>query len=332
MFGGHSPLQEKQLDCKGVILDVGQVKSTQATLRVLVSLLALSPLANALVINGENAPDNYRFSSGYPLTPVPNNSSSFVAAGFDLSGVGWGTDAKRSYTMISDRYFVFATHYPPTDNDMYFFSPTNGRVHYSIDSAFSLTLEYPFASPGNHLMTDLSVGRLTTAINAADNITSYPILNLSPANYVGLNLLVYGWDAAVGTGVIGELGQGNLYWDNNTPANAADDILKTDTNFDNLNDTYVMTFTQGAGAGEALLQGGDSGSPTFVPWNGSLALVGTHSAVNGSTSYDTFLPAYMQSLDNQGIPFNTVPEPSSCFLIFAGLGGVAFARRKFGVR
>lgn len=306
------------------------MKLSFVALSVLAGLLALSRCANALVINGENAPDNYRFASGYPLAPVPNTSSSFVAAGFDLSGVGWGTDSKSSYTMISNQYFVYATHWPPTDNNMYFYSPTNGRVHYTIDTAFSLTLEYPFAAPGNHLKSDLTIGRLTAALNPADSIASYPILDLTPTEYIGLNLLVYGWYAAVGTGVINALGPENIYWDNNTPSIASDDVLNTLSNHDNLNDTYMMSFTQGIAAGEALLEGGDSGSPSFVPWNGSLALVGTHTAVDGSTSYDTFLPEYTQSMGDKGIPFTTVPEPSSCFLILAGLGAVAFLRRKSG--
>jgi len=232
--------------------------------------------------------------------------------------------------MISNQYFVYATHWPPTDNNMYFYSPTNGRVHYTIDTAFSLTLEYPFAAPGNHLKSDLTIGRLTAALNPADSIASYPILDLTPTEYIGLNLLVYGWYAAVGTGVINALGPENIYWDNNTPSIASDDVLNTLSNHDNLNDTYMMSFTQGIAAGEALLEGGDSGSPSFVPWNGSLALVGTHTAVDGSTSYDTFLPEYTQSMGDKGIPFTTVPEPSSCFLILAGLGAVAFLRRKSG--
>ena len=326
----------KQFDSKGCISDVFDMKVTPVALSLLASLLAFSPFASALVINGENATDNYRFSSGYPLTPLPNTSPNFVAAGYDLSGVGWGSDPKSSYTMISNQYFVYATHWPPTDANMYFYSPNNGLVHYSIDSKFSFSLTYPFATQGNSLKTDLSIGRLTAVVNPADHITSYPILNL-PGNdylnlnlhdYLNLNLLVYGWNAAVGTGVINGLGPENLYWDNNTPAIASDDVLNTSTNHDNLNDTYMMSYTQGAAAGEALLEGGDSGSPSFVPWNGGLALVGTHTAVVGSTSFDTFLPAYMQSLGDQGIPFTTVPEPNSCFLILAGLGAVALLQRK----
>jgi len=302
-----------------------QLENQARILIVLVAglaLILLSPKASALVINGENATNNYRFTSGFPSSPVPNTSGSFVASGYDLSGVGWGTDSTRGYTMINSQYFLYATHYPPATADMFFYSSSNGVVTYTIDTTFSLTLEYPFASPGNHLKSDLAVGRLTTTLNPAHNITNYPVLTLGTgAQYLGLNLLVYGWSAAVGTGVINGLGPQNLYWNNGTPNIAADDVLNTATNFDNLNDTFMMTFTQGAGAGEAVVEIGDSGSPSFVPWNGGLALVGIHSALNGLTSFDTFLPAYLPSLQNNGIIFQTVPEPSSVWL--AGLAGMA---------
>ena len=302
-----------------------QLENQARTLIALVvglALIVLSPRASALVINGENATSNYRFTSGFPSSPVLNTSGSFVASGYDLSGVGWGTESTRNYTMINSQYFLYATHYPPATAEMFFYSSSNGVVTYTIDTAFSLTLEYPFATPGNHLKSDLSVGRLTTTLNPVDNITVYPILNRpTGAEYLGLNLLVYGWSAAVGTGVINGLGPQNLYWNNNTPAIAADDVLNTLLIFDNLNDTYMMTFTQGAAAGEARVEGGDSGSPSFVPWNGGLALVGIHSAVNGSTSFDTFLPSYLPSLQTNGITFQTVPEPSIVWL--AGLAGIA---------
>lgn len=296
----------------------------------------LVPLAShALVINGENAEDNYRFESGYPGSPVPNTSPNFVAAGYDLSGVGWGSNSSQSFTMISDQYFVFATHYPPPNSSIFFYSPAdNAVVSYTIDTTFSLALEYPLQDTGDHLKSDLSIGRLTTAIDPSDDIAFYPILDLpTVGDYAGQDLLVYGWSAAVGTGVIDEFGGVNLYWDATTPDDASDDVLNTETNFDALDDTFVMTFVQGAGAGEALLQGGDSGSPSFVVWNGSLALVGVHSAVSGSTNLDAFIPAYLSQLADEGIPITTVPEPTTLLLLgCAGFVTLAARRGRRGAR
>jgi hypothetical protein len=295
----------------------------------------LAPLAaEALIVNDENADANYRFEAGtYPGSPVPNDSPSYIAAGYDLSGVGWGSNSTQSFTMINDQYFVYATHYPPPSSTMNFYSPTNGLVTYTIDTTFNLALEYPFAEDGNHLKSDLSIGRLTTNLDPADNIAFYPILDLPTGNdYLGQDLLVYGWSAAVGTGTIDGLGSVNLYWDANTPDDPADDVLNTETNFDNLADTFVMSFTQGAAPGEALLQLGDSGSPSFVIWNGSLALVGVHSAVDGLTSYDSFLPAYLNVLETAGIAFTTVPEPSVTGLMGAAVFFMASRRGRKAAR
>ena len=82
--------------------------------------------------------------------------------------------------------------------------------------------------------------------------------------------------------------------------------------------------------GEALLQGGDSGSPTFVEWHGQLALVGTHSAVGSgggvSYSFDNFIPLHLAQMDALGIDFTTVPEPSRALLLL--LGACALLRRR----
>jgi hypothetical protein len=307
------------------------MRTLSMTFSVFAGFLSFLPEAFALVINGENAAENYRFETGsYPGSPVPNTSGSFIASGYDLSGVGWGTNSTRSYVMISDQYFLYATHYPPTDTNMYFYSDAeDGVVLYTIDTSFNLNipaynpdsakyLEYPYAATGNHLKSDISVGRLLTPIDPSDGIASYPILDLpSAADYIGLDLLVYGWSAAVGTGVIDGLGALDLYNANGTPGLASDDYVNSP---DGLADTLVMIFTQGVGDGEARLEGGDSGSPSFALWNGSLALVGIHSAVDGSTNYDAFLPAYLDSLSSGGVTFSTVPEPTALWL----LGGIGF--------
>lgn len=278
--------------------------------------LLLGSSVQALIINGENAIDNYRFVSGYPGSPVPNTDPNFFGYGYDLSGVGWNpSSSNRSYTMISDEYFLFATHYPP-GSQVSFYSPVNGVVTYAVDSTFYL--EYPQQVAPNHLKSDLAVGRLQISLNPADGLTWYPILDLPTiADYLGLNLLVYGWSAAIGTGVIDEIGTINLYKDNGTPTISSDDSIGSDA----FQDTIAMVFIQGANPGEALLESGDSGSPSFVVWNGELALVGTHSAVSDppdKINFDTFIPAYLNALYTAGVDFTTVPEPGSALLVLTG--------------
>jgi hypothetical protein len=282
---------------------------------------------SALQIIGENATENYRFTSGYPGSPVPNTDPAFFGDGLDLSGIGWGSNASQSFVMINDQYFLYATHYPPIGSSMNFYSDAvGGVVTYTIDGSFNLAFEYPFQAMGTHLKSDLSLGRLTTTVNPAHDIAAYPILDLPLASYEGLDLLVYGWNAAIGDGQIDDLVAGNLYWNAGTPAVASDDVLNTLMNSDVLFDTPLIEYTQGLDNGQALLEGGDSGSPSFVVWNGSLALVGVHSAVNGTTNYDVFVPAYQTALTDAGIAYTTVPEPSAAFLLLGGLA-IAVSRR-----
>lgn len=300
---------------------------------VVLGLLMLPAVSHALVVNGENAENHYRFEAGtYPSNPVPNGSPNFIAAGFDLSGVGWGSNPSQSFTMICDQYFVFATHYPPPNSTIYFYSPTKGVVSYTIDTSFNLPLEYPLAAEGNHLKSDLSIGRLTTPLNPDDEITFYPILNLpDQKDYLNLDLLVYGKDAAVGTGRLGGIVSLNLYSNAGTPGRASDDVLNSGSNSDNLPDTLAMYYIRGAGTNSALLEVGDSGSPTFAIVDGSLALVGIHSAVAGSINYDVFLPAYLGSLQSAGI-FSTVPEPSVIWLAGGGWLFMVSRRGRRGAR
>src|SRR5688500_15913792 len=80
-------------------------------------LLALATPAPAGVISGydpasQASHDTYdRFVSGYPTAPVPNSSSAFVAAGIDLSGVGWQAgNSRAAVTLISPRHILGANH------------------------------------------------------------------------------------------------------------------------------------------------------------------------------------------------------------------------------
>ena len=83
--------------------------------------------------------------------------------------------------------------------------------------------------------------------------------------------------------------------------------------------------------GEARLVGGDSGSPTFTFIGGSLALLGTHSAIGTiegvDYSFDNFIPIYLSQMAPLGIEFSVVPEPSRAVLVMMGFL-FAFTRRQ----
>jgi hypothetical protein len=283
----------------------------------LLSVLTLSN-AQAVTIIGYNATTHDRFSSGYATAPVPNASGSFIGAGLDFSGVGWNPAlTTQSFTMISDEYFVFSSHYAP-GSSISFFSPTlyaanpgnpaSAIVTYSVSG-----VRHRLNSPITGRPSDFSVGKLSTAISAAHGIGAYPILQYpSTADYLGLPLVVYG--------------HGGLSTSNSPRigTNTLDGFIHYDLNNDTIDETFAFGFSASASpTGEARLQGGDSGSPSFTVFNGSLALLGTHSAIGTISgvdySFDNFVPIYLSQMAPLGIEFSVVPEPSRALLLMFGL-------------
>lgn len=269
--------------------------------------------AGALTIVGYDSSVNDRFASGYPASPVANSSLSFLGSGYDLSGVGWNpANTTQSFTMISDRYFVYANHYGPGPT-MNFFSPALGSVITRDVSGATYNFTY------NGQVSDFAIGRLTSALSPADGIAAYPILyapSIQP--YLGLQVLNYGHGSngpRLGANVVDAYGSYNF------------------PNGGSVDDSFGIGYSYDSGlAGDSMFESGDSSSPTFVPWNGSLALLGTHSVIAtiGSTPYsiDNFIPYYLGQMINQSIDFNVivVPEPSRALLLL--LGACALMRRR----
>lgn len=282
--------------------------------------LALSALtARAVSIVNYNAAMNDRFASGYPTTPTANGSVNFVGAGLDWSGVGWDSALpSRSVAMISDQYFVFANHYQP-GSTIQFLSPILGTVvSYTVQSVTRLN------SPVNGQPSDFSVGRLTTALNPAHGIATYPVLDLPSVNdYLGLQVMLYGHGGIAGT---------------NSPRiglNEIEDFFHYDQDGDPLDNTFFVGYDFDSGStGQAQFEGGDSGSPTFAYLHGQLALVGTHSAtgtVSGQPwSFDNFIPVYLDQMSTLGVNFTTVPELSRAMLLLAGACVMMLRRKKSG--
>jgi hypothetical protein len=287
--------------------------------RVFLFLCLNALTARAVSIVNYNATVNDRFASGYPSTPVANGSVSFVGAGLDWSGVGWDSALpSRSVAMISDQHFVFANHYQP-GSTIQFLSPILGTVvSYTVQSVTRLN------SPVNGQPSDFSVGRLTTALNPAHGIATYPVLDLPSLNdYLGLQVMIYGHGGIAGT---------------NSPRiglNEIEDFFHYDEDGNILDNTFFVGYDFDSGStGQAQFEGGDSGSPTFAYLHGQLALVGTHSAtgtVSGQPwSFDNFIPVYLDQMSTLGVDFTTVPEPARAMLLLAGLSAIGLRRKKSG--
>lgn len=273
-------------------------------------LLLTAATASALTIVGYDPAVNNRFDSGYPTAPVENGSLSFLGNGFDLSGVGWNPGlTTQSFAMISDQYFVFSAHYAPGAT-MNFLNSSGQVVSYGVSST-----TYNFTYNGQ--TSDFAIGKLSTPLNPADGIASYPILDLAQAtDYLGLNVLIYGHGSSGP-----RLG-----------ANVADLVLPYAL-FNSQENNYGIAYSYNSSqAGDSVFEGGDSSSPTFVNWHGQLALVGVHSAVGsiGPTTYsiDNLIAAYTEQMTTQGIAFSAVPEPARGLLMLLGTCACALRRRR----
>lgn len=270
-------------------------------------LFLLTDAACAVTIVGYDPALHDRFASGYPTTPVVNSSAGFVGAGYDFSGVGWSTtEPQKSITMISDQYFVYSGH-NPIGSEVTFRTAGGSIIPYSVDTSFS------FAPTGevSDALGDLRIGRLTTTVSPS--IASYAIFDSSDyADFEGLSLLVYGH----GSGGSPRIG-----------TNISEGVQ--DVEIDGGLIRKGLVWDQDALTGEALLESGDSGSPTFAIYNGQLVLLGTHYGVGGTTSVDDLLALYLESLTAAGIPYSSVPEPGKMafFLLAFGLIGMRRKRR-----
>ncbi len=303
-------------------------------LALLISFLAVSTRAEALVINSYGSdPALYdRFISGtYPSNPTPNPD--FFAASYDWSGVGWLTSNQmRSITMISPLHFVISNHWKISPgSSVTFFNRDGDLKDYNVDkySTFSFT-----DGDGAHT-SDLALGWLTAPIPESDNIAHYSVLNADdPATpepdldwYLNKDIYAYGWYAKAGENAINDFAWA---YSTNSPN------MYADLTFTSTFDYQSLVPDPGLAGGE----GGDSGSPTFIPWNGQLTVSGTHFAVGapsgGSwTTYDAFIPFYVEdinlAMEPSGYSVDTidvVPEPATCLLFLSGIAGLLVITRR----
>ncbi|MEM7145861.1 MAG: PEP-CTERM sorting domain-containing protein [Verrucomicrobiota bacterium] len=292
-------------------------------------LLSVSE-SGAITIVNLNGAAHHRFDGGFPGAPVESTNGSFVGAGYDWSGVGWAaTNSTKFFTMINDTQFVHARHSSFSNGSIvHFNSPTNGLVSYTVGSAMDIS------NPLTGVIGDLRITSLATPLDPLDEIATYPILALGPAggglpvglsSYIGLSLLATGHNSVgnnqrVGTNELDSFAFLDLY---NGGVGGMDGTL----------DTIGFITDQDPGVtGQTQAVSGDSGSPTFVPWDdGQLGLVGFHTSVGTTTeglpaTFDTFVPAYLDRLTAAGVDFEVIPEPSRAMLLLVGVGSVIMRR------
>ncbi len=258
-----------------------------------------------MTIRDYDAKRHDRFYSG--------NDKAFVGESYDWSGVG--NASNRWVTMVSPTYFLSASHLKPTGSVTFYEenSKSTGGHTYTIAGGQRISVG------GNG--TDLWLGKLTTSLDPAHQIKYYSVLDRpSEASYIGMELYNYGKPDRVGRNVVDSFVTA-------TVSGYEGRSMIFDYDDDNVIDV---------GGDETKLVSGDSGGPSFTPWNGELTLMGIHwfidtDADGKELSGDTFVPAYINAINDamDGESLTVVPEPATMALWLLALLGLAVSWRRW---
>ncbi len=292
--------------CKSVCTPLALNKHVfQAALSI--ALLFFSSGGYALYLDQFQPQVNERFYTGA--------DRAFIGEAYNWSGVNNGPAWA---TMISPSYFLSAAHAAPAAGTaLNFYAGNDLRAWPEIH----IVVKFSFQTSRNGSPSDLWLGRLTTPVSSA--ITTYPILKLpSEADYIGLGMYVYGHGNSYGAGNLVGLNK----------------ISVVDTLYYNTREAEYF-FDGNSGPSTAALVGGDSGAPSFVAFNGELALVGIHfwscGTNPGDCQGDSFVPFYLDQISaamgsEQLRVVGAVPLPQSASLFIVGamlLSGAAYRRK-----
>ena len=251
--------------------------STPAWMVIALATIALpgaTESARAIEITGYSPTVNDRFSGGFPASPVPNPSGSFVGAAYDWSGVGWEQGfPTKGFGFITPQHYLVATHYGGAATITV--QGVDGTLR-NVSQAAVTNTGYGGVEGGSP--PDLSLGRLTTAMPANWQVARYAVLDINPTSvtnaiYTGQPLLVYGRGPN----------------DTSSPRIGAATINHTV-----LSGSVSYVTSSRSGGTSVQLQTGDSGSPIFIPWTNpagvsQLTILGNNFAIDTNDNYYNYL-------------------------------------------
>lgn len=260
--------------CLSIIpfFSLGSFNSFRRLLAWFIVLPVLGLLASQakadMTIYGYQQNLHYRYYDG--------SDKEFIGEGYDWSGVGRST-CGRWATMISPQYFLSAKHSHPS---AYYNGEANTVTFYEGNSFADPSHSYE-VDDWSYNWGDIYLGRLKQPID--ENIAFYSVLDLPyPSSYINKTFFAYGKLHRVGRNKI----------DSCTKDVTNDGSTTKAMYFD-----YDGIISDSVGIDECLLEVGDSGGPSFIPFNGELSLVGIHWLKDGTKgSWDSFVPHYLDDI------------------------------------
>lgn len=298
--------------------------------RILFFVTALLPggLSGAIQIDGYSATVNDRYT----------DSSSFIADGFDLSGVARGahaSDRGKWVTMLSGNVFLSANHWFPDNGTSLTFYAGNDSAGASLARTVS----------GSQRIgtSDLRIGHLDSPLSAtyahydfaSTGINSQT--DLENSAYYEANAYLFGRSPEWEVGDVPGMAVGRNEIDHWFPS-----VLDgSTTRYDVLAAVRNEPTDPGYVTNEAYLQTFDSGGPLFVDNGGQLELVGINwliefddfdiggSTVTRDYSGFSYVGNYATEIQSY-IDAHPVPEPAMFALLLGTAVGVAvmFRRRR----
>ncbi|MDG1358133.1 MAG: hypothetical protein P8P36_08070 [Akkermansiaceae bacterium] len=278
---------------------------------IILSALCTPVTWAALALQSYDAASHYRFA----------DDPAFIGNGYDWSGIAYNGDW---FTRISDTYYVTAWHARATGSATFYES--NDLLGPSVTvSAPSLT---------RLGTTDIAIGRFSSS--PGSNIAIYGIASepttqatFTSSSYYEMEAFIVGLNGSGGNTTT------NFRVGRNELDGFYDDVALTATNI-----TDTITFDddrgtgQSLGADEAYLQSGDSGGPTFITVGSDLVLTSIHLGIDGTRSYDSFLPNYIAEISaiveagGESLTLiSPVPEPSTAVLLWLASLSLMHRRR-----
>lgn len=243
-------------------------------------LAGLATTAAAMQIR-DYTPERHDRFTGFPDQPVYNPDAWYGSGQY--KGVGWAHNDSRQFALVSRQHIVCATHFVPGPGTAIRFLSADGSL---LERTIVSSNAIQSAAGGN---TDLSLCKLSAPIPASSGIDPFPYLNLaSEFQYQNRTLIVFGWTARAGKGKLASFqsitGIGTLTWG------------------------YRFRYERYSAVNdetrdECRLEGGDSGSPSFMLHEEKPALLGIHTAISDIPfnpyvdCMDSFIPQYVNQFN-----------------------------------